>query len=237
LISLEKEEGKKFGKIPPIQLLVCNSRTGRPGDAGLNFIELTKSQAARMSKQALDTIVDGVHKKIFDFKHWPEVLKLLGLKPLTLTLPSPKSLLPKIEHYPRGEQEDHKRLKLFLARKPKKIGISWKGYGDTEETVLSGDRLDISFRNKQSWTCVEVKGRRSPEPDLIRGIFQCVKYRAVLEAQLRYDALQGQEQGRKVVPRVLLACGAKLPNELQDLAELFEVEVKSNISVPDDFVP
>lgn len=240
LAALAKAEGKKFGKIPPIQLLVCNERTGRPGDAGLDFVGIKRSQASRMPKKALDAIVRDTHRKIFDFEHWPKVLKLLGLKPTTLPLPPTEELLTKFkktEQHPTGEGDEHKLLKLFLAENPRRIGIPWKGKGITEERVLSGDRLDISFRDNETWICVEVKGRHAPDFELIRGMFQCVKYRAALEAQLRYEALQGQEQEKKISPRALLACGARLSKELRELAEFLEVEVRTGIEVPDDFTP
>jgi hypothetical protein len=97
----------------------------------------------------------------------------------------------KIERRSTGEGEEHKRLKLFLADNPRKIGIQSKGKADTEVLLLSGDRLDGSFRSNELWVAVEVKGKNSPEADLVRGIFQCVKYKVILAAQLRYEALSG----------------------------------------------
>jgi hypothetical protein len=39
------------------------------------------------------------------------------------------------------------------------------------------------------------------------------------------------------MPRVVLACGDLLPNELLTFAKSLDVEVRSGISVPEDFVP
>jgi hypothetical protein len=150
LESLNKAEPKKCGKLPPIQLLVCNQKTGRPGNLGLNFLGYKKSETDKMSKALLDTIVSSAHQNIFEYPRWQYVLKALGLKPVTLKLPAPESILPKIrelERHTTGEGEEHQRLKLFLARNPKRIGIQWKSNGDTERLLLSGDRLDISFRD------------------------------------------------------------------------------------------
>ena len=106
LEALTEALPKKFGKIPPIQLLVCNRRTGRPGNLALNFLGFNKSQTDKMSKLQLDTIVSAAHQKIFEYPRWHHVLKAFGLKPITLKLPAPDSVLPKIkqlEQHPGGE--------------------------------------------------------------------------------------------------------------------------------------
>jgi hypothetical protein len=240
LESLNAAARKKFGKIPPIQLMVCNESTGRPGNLALNFLGFKKSETDKMSKAFLDTIVQRAHQTIFEYPLWQHILKALGLKPVTLKLPAPETILPKIgelEGHAGGEGEEHETLKLFLAQNPKTIGIQWKGEGDIERLLLSGDRLDISFRNDQKWIAVEVKGKHSPIADLMRGIFQCVKYKVILAAQLRYEALQGKVNLQRTIPKVILACGAPLPSDLLTFAKSLDVEIKSGISVPEDFVP
>ena len=54
----------------------------------------------------------------------------------------------------------------------------------TDEFVLpSGDRIDVYFvRKNGDRVAVEVKPKSSPNEDMMRGIFQCVKYKAVMEA-------------------------------------------------------
>jgi hypothetical protein len=63
---------------------------------------------------------------------------------------------------------------------------------------------------------VEVKSRRSNDLDLKRGIFQCVKYRAVLEAENKAGKI-------KSTVRACLVSERKLPNELARLAKLFDI--------------
>jgi len=129
LESLNEAEPKKYGRIPPIQLLVCNQRTDRPGNLGLKSLGYKKSETDKMSKALLDTIVSRAHQNIFEYPRWQHVLKAFGLKPVTLKLPAPESILPKIrqlERHTTGEGEEHERLKLFLAQNPKRIGIRWK---------------------------------------------------------------------------------------------------------------
>lgn len=237
---LDKAESKRLGTIPPIQLLVCSKKTGRPGDTALDFLHFSKSDIARMKSRQKDTIIWAAHKKIFEYEMWPHVLQAFGLRPVTLKLPASKDILPKIsdiERRPTGEGEEHKRLKLFLAENPRKIGIQRAGKGDTEVLLLSGDRLDLSFRSNEKWVAVEVKGKNSPEADLVRGIFQCLKYKIIMTAQLRYDALTGGENTQLAVPTAILACGCAVPIELREFAESLEIQIKSDLVVPEEFAP
>jgi len=54
---------------------------------------------------------------------------------------------------------------------------------EEEKRLLSGDELDVYVVTKQARIGIEVKSHRSGEADLVRGIYQCVKYQAILEAQ------------------------------------------------------
>lgn len=240
LRSLNEAAPAELGKIPPIQLLVCNQKTGRPGNLALGFLGFKRSETDKMSKLQLDTVVSAAHQKIFEYPHWNLVLRALNLKPLTLKLPAARNILPKIsqlEKHSAGEGKEHKRLKLFLAENPERIGIQWNGFGDTELLLLSGDRLDVSFRDDGQWIAVEVKPEHSPVADLVRGIFQCIKYKAILSAQLRYESMAGEDSLIKKDPRVILACAAPLSPELNALAKRLRIEVKTGITVPQGFTP
>jgi hypothetical protein len=78
---------------------------------------------------------------------------------------------------------------------------------------------------------VEVKGKNSPIADLVRGIFQCIKYKVILASQLRYEALEGRVHLKRIVPRVILACGGSLPSNLLPFAKSQDVEVRSAVSM------
>lgn len=93
------------------------------------------------------------------------------------------------DDYPGGyggvaESEEHRRLKLWVAENPAAIGLPKRFIqGETEHLLLSGDEVDVMFSCGNEHYAVEVKSRRSNESDLQRGIYQCVKYRAVKEAE------------------------------------------------------
>ena len=55
---------------------------------------------------------------------------------------------------------------------------------ELEKTLPSGDAIDVFFENSQHWVGVEVKSKISNEFDILRGLYQCVKYQAVMESYL-----------------------------------------------------
>src|ERR1041385_7363908 len=133
-LEILSERQKKFRGIPPIQLLVCNQSTSHPGNRALSFLGFERAETDRMTKRQLDSLVLAAHQRIFLYKYWHDVLKALDLKPVTFHLPSPQDVISKIRElgHTTKEGDDHKRLKLFIAQNPKKIGIKWNGHGETE---------------------------------------------------------------------------------------------------------
>ena len=70
---------------------------------------------------------------------------------------------------------------------------------------------------------VEVKTADAGFDELHRGIFQCVKYKAVLRAQQIHDR-------RIPIADCLLAVGGAFPKQLQELANLFSVQCYAQLS-------
>lgn len=84
---------------------------------------------------------------------------------------------------PGGESKEHEALRKWVTKYPHKVDARFTGaLAETEFDLLSGDRVDVMLRNRAQWVAIEVKSRRSNENDYRRGVYQCVKYRAVLEA-------------------------------------------------------
>jgi hypothetical protein len=83
-----------------------------------------------------------------------------------------------------GEGERHKAIKEYVEKHPEAIGVKNVLYRETEHVLLSGDRLDVYFElSTREHVAVEVKPKSSGDDDILRGIFQCVKYKAVLDAE------------------------------------------------------
>jgi hypothetical protein len=116
-----------------------------------------------------------------------------------------------------GESQEHQRLKAWACENPAALGLSAGMKGEPEAGLLSGDRIDVLFSSGTHLVAVEVKSILSGEDDWQRGVYQCVKYRAVLEAQNRPGAPQ---------VRALLLTEEKLPPHLRERASLFGVKLK-----------
>ena len=66
--------------------------------------------------------------------------------------------------------------KNYVQQNPDKFGIKRVLSSSTEKMLLSADRLDVYFETQSNMhVAVEVKPQTTPEEDVMRGIFQCVK--------------------------------------------------------------
>lgn len=84
---------------------------------------------------------------------------------------------------PVGESEEHRALKEWVCKNPEFVTRDNRVPEGTAETILaSADRVDATFAYGDTYWAVEVKSCRSSDNDHFRGIFQCVKYRAVAAA-------------------------------------------------------
>lgn len=82
-----------------------------------------------------------------------------------------------------GEGKHHRALRLWVCANPGKIRAAYRNARtDTEWLLDSADRVDAVFFNGDETVVLEVKSRISNRDDLYRGVFQCVKYRAVAAA-------------------------------------------------------
>lgn len=117
-----------------------------------------------------------------------------------------------------GEGEDHLRLKLLAAASPQLFGAEVGALSETEYALPSGDRVDVVFLDAQRMIAVEVKPASAPESDLVRGLFQCIKYAAVMQAMVEIEGLK-----RKV--RAILCVGRQLPPAVDEIREGLGVDV------------
>ncbi len=84
---------------------------------------------------------------------------------------------------PVAESPEHEALRLWACNNPFDMtGDAGVSFSRTEHPLPSGDRVDAFHRSPETHWLIEAKSRRSGEQDLERGIYQCVKYRAVTEA-------------------------------------------------------
>ena len=208
-------------KVPPIQCLVINRGTGLPGE-GIGWFLIKKEEFSALPLRQKRAIVDAELQHVYSYTKWKEVLKSLSLEPTEADF---TSLVSEATQWSGGgEGERHKALKEYVARHPESIGLkAGTPNGVTEQPLPSGDCLDVSFLHKNVWVAAEVKSAISPEGDLIRGLFQCVKYRAAMEA---VQAAEARPQGA----RALLVLESSLPQSLVALRNLLGIEVVEGVT-------
>ncbi|GBU22902.1 hypothetical protein R80B4_02815 [Fibrobacteres bacterium R8-0-B4] len=190
--------------IPHIQAIVVTKATGTPGK-GINVFfgkNLPKNRANR--KQFMLNL----HRDIFSYKKWYNVLKALNLEPNIVTTVESKDIKHKRRGFGSGgEGEDHKRFKTRIAKHPELLKLKGFATGKLEHTFLTNDTIDVYFSNENTVVGVEVKSRISEIEDVRRGLFQCKKYEALIDAEI---IVKGERKNSEVI----LALEGEFPKEL-----------------------
>lgn len=197
--------------IPTPNCLVCNANSGIPSD-GLSYV--TKEAYEGMSKEDKKMFIKQLNALAIHYDKWDWVLAQLGLKPAISSSDVEEIRSGKVHGY-GGEGAEHKELKEYIASHPALVGAKEKGI--TEYILLSGDRLDVWFPNSN--VAVEVKPSTAPDSDVLRGLFQCVKYKATLDAEA---AIMGEKPEAKVI----LVIGGQLCQSNKEIQQTLGVSVK-----------
>lgn len=118
-----------------------------------------------------------------------------------------------------GESAEHRDLREWAQRNPKRF-LSNKDVlaSHTEYPLPSGDWVDAAHIAEDEIVLIEAKSRRSGEKDVLRGIFQCIKYRAVQLAERR-------DASPKVTVRAILLTEKPISERLQILANRHQIEL------------
>lgn len=215
---LEKETGER---IPTLNALCKNSSTGLPSE-GLSYVFGVYNT---MDDEAKKTLVDGANLRAIRYQKWDWVMKELGLKTAPVFTDEELLEISKPIYGSGGEGKEHKALKEYVAAHPETIGIKDVAACDIEHVLPSGDRLDVYFVLKNgNRMAVEVKPSTSPDEDITRGIFQCVKYKAVM------DAMRTVECGN-FENMTLLVCGGEMSKQNIRLAEELDVEYVDELKI------
>lgn len=115
-----------------------------------------------------------------------------------------------------GEGRHHRDLRLWVYQNPKKVHRKYAEASPATEFILeSADRVDVIFKMRDEVAAVEVKSRDSNLNDLRRGVYQCIKYRAVLSAM---DIRESH------VVTALLVTETELPGEIKTLLKLHQIK-------------
>ena len=162
--------------------------------------------------QAWRDACNRIARDVYAFDDWDQVYKDTFGEPLPPSGPPRGRERDGIRHARNGEGPRHRALRLWTRDNPGAIRRSYARFRTATEVVLeSADRVDVVYYGPSLSVAIEVKSSDSDESDLRRGIFQCIKYRAVMRAMdIRSDA-----------PIVaVLVTQTRLPGDLRALARL-----------------
>jgi hypothetical protein len=213
---------KLDSSIPPIQCLVINKLTNFPGDGIDGFLD--KKNFSKLNRTQKTEILNRALNQIYSYPRWEWVLQQLQLEPIGLDI-NQEIEKAKQNRGSGGESPFHRDFKNFIANNPSVIGLSGQTVKGTTEYILpSADSIDIVFVDKSTKIGIEVQSKISKTADILRGLFQCVKYKYLIEAEQIVT-------NQKPDSRVILVLEGQLPKELISAKNILGIEVIDKIKI------
>jgi hypothetical protein len=214
--ALERLSKEWKEEIPQIQCLSVNQATELPGE-GIGWFVRNIGEFKGLPLRKRRAIVDAVLARVFAYPRWNEVLAAFGLKPAATGY---KTVIESAAKYQGGGENDlHRALKRYVAENPRVVGLPVRArVGEIEYPLPSGDSVDVYFSFASLRTAVEVKSRISDHADIARGLFQCVKYKAVLDACIAAENSDDSSDATLVLED-------RLPDDLRALRNTLGVTV------------
>ena len=215
--TVMRELRKMTGEdVPTLNALV--KKNGIPSD-GFGFVYPNYNGLTLSEKLVF---VAGINEKALNYQKWDWVLEQLGLQPSKII--TEQELEAISVHGGGGEGKEHKAIKEYVYKHPESLGITGVIRKETEHPLPSGDRLDVYFETSDSRYAIEVKPSTSPDDDITRGIFQCVKYKAILEAMRKV------EYGRYAISTLLVFAGS-MSDRNKQLAEVLGIKFVEHLKI------
>lgn len=206
--------------VPQIESLVISRKTTLPGPGFDGFLSSKGYEDLSLIEKR--RFLNAYWADIYGYPRWNDVLTTCNLHRAHADV---GRLLEKASRRRGGEGPDHAKLKQAICNAPELVGLSsLLGLGSPEYKLPSGDSVDVLFTTSACWFVVEVKPAGAEDADITRGLFQCVKYRAVLAALLAF-------QQRPVDVDVRLALGGALSPKLKPLRNSLGVRVIEQVEV------
>ena len=206
---------------PLLNVLLVYKDTGVPGSGAREFLAARYPEERRLAKKGVDTAYPELWARYarlaaaeaYRYDGWEVLYEALFGR-----------YAPDPFYAPRrragggggGEGPAHEALREWARKHPECIHERFRHVdAKTEVDLLSDDRVDVVYWAPREVVVIEVKSRISDFDDFQRGVYQCVKYRAVMEAQ------EQEESGRRV--RTFLVTETALPAHLARTAKRLHV--------------
>lgn len=182
-------------KIPTLNALV----RGKDGLPSYGFSHVYADYDSYPTEVKL-ALVNEENSRAIKYEHWNVILQTLCLNPPVINSKKDEDAIRSGQHPGAGEGPQHKALKEYIFAHPESIGLRNITLKDKEFVLLSGDRLDVYFvQNDGTKIAVEVKSIVSPDDDILRGLYQCVKYKAILDAENKTHGVFGSTRSLLVI--------------------------------------
>jgi hypothetical protein len=224
----EKEETEAL----PIAIIVVQQGKSIPGPGAIRWRLRVHGLPNDVSQPVVEALFKEERHKIFEYSQWKSILQAHNLQPyIPQKRPIDEVTKKLIEQQHGGAPESlaHRRLKLFISKNPKEAGLDSSCKLEGVEYVFpSLDRVDVMFSHLGNLYSVEVKSEDVNEDELVKGLYQAVKYRALGKA------LQ-KDRNCPPLAHSCLVTSATLTEELWERARLLQVPVIDGVRVPKSF--
>jgi len=221
LLKTEQETGEK---IPPLNAVVVNAKSGAGRRCDYYLTACLDERRGKKLAERRQSMAEETIDEMWRFQNWDKLFDSYGFKPVNGGIPSHRSNIDPRAPGRGGwsnepESKEHQALKRWVAKSPKLLNSSIPFQtGETDWLFASADRVDVLFAHDRGCVAVEVKPINANDADLERGVYQCVKYQALLRAELKTE---------RKVPNGLavLVTERQLPQTLANLANLLGIRV------------
>jgi hypothetical protein len=218
---------RKVPSAPPINSLIvaqAGNEKGLPSYGADQYVaKYLKVPYGNLSVTQKRQAVAPVHDDVWNFKDWRDVARKVFGNAVSIPLKPAGEQDGKEKRLGFGgpaESPEHFRLKKYVAAHPFRFGAP-KGCskGEMEKRLETQDEIDVWFMYPGEEIAVEVKSVRSDDVDRERGLFQCVKYKALLLARTKVT-------NTKSIIRSKLVSEVPLTGKLARWAHQLGVEVQ-----------
>jgi hypothetical protein len=220
-----------YPSAPLINSLAVNKKTDYSSKGADSFIaQRYKKNIGDIQKshELRSKLISRTLNEVYAFGDWDKIARKLFRRSVAkvkaqATLAGTEIDRSTTPGQPRGglaESPEHEALKARIVKNPQLAGVAVGWLVALPEFPLrSGDEVDVCVLSPTGVHLVEVKSRRSNDVDFRRGIYQCVKYRAVYEA-MRI------ELGSATTVYSVLVTESRLPPVLRALAKQNNIAVR-----------
>lgn len=216
-----KKAHPEFKDLPTLNCLVISKTTKLPSN-GFDYV--SHDYSSLTDEQKYDQM-KRLNSEAYYYDKWNDVLNALELTPYNCSDNKvyEKTIRNGVYSKHGSEGIKHKALKEYIYNHPECIGIKNVKHKEMEHILLSGDRLDVFFHLKDGTRiAVEVKSSISDNADILRGVYQCVKYGAILNAELSVKGIHNKVNA-------LLVLEGDMPMSVASDAVALHVHYKDNI--------